>query len=324
MHIKDKLLKLLFYYSPEYITADSLALRLGISRSTVLRYIRNLRNEGHKIYGCTNRGFSLQNTADDIIPFEISKFYPVEPEKIRIFSSLPSTNATAKEMAGCGAPEGTILIAEKQTHGRGRLGRKFYSPAQSGLYMSIILRPSLSPNETLLITTLAAVAVAESIDYLTNETTQIKWVNDIYLHNKKVAGILTEASVNPNTQKMDYVVLGIGINVYKPQAGFPPDLSDIAGAVYQTDEPQGRVRLIASVLQRFDYYYKNIKKKEFFSVYAEKNLLMNQNVLVIQGDNSFPAKVIGLNDDFSLKLLLPDGEITNLLSGELSVRPIKE
>lgn len=324
MHIKDEILKLLFYYSPEYITADSLALRLGVSKSTVLRYIRSLRKEGHIIYGCTNKGYSLQNASDDITAYEISKFYPVEPEKIRIFSSLPSTNATAKEMAGCGAPEGTILIAEEQTHGRGRLGRKFYSPAQSGLYMSIILRPSLPPGETLLITTLAAVAVAEAIDELTNETTQIKWVNDVYLHNKKVAGILTEASIRPDTKETDYVVLGIGINAYKPLNGFPSDISEIAGAVYQAEVPQGRAKLIAAVLRRFEYYYKVIKNKEFLSVYAKKNLLLNQNVNVIQGENRYYAKVIGLNDDFSLKLLLPDGEITNLFSGELSVRPIKE
>lgn len=324
MYIKDEILKLLFYYSPEYITADSLALRLGVSRSTVLRYIRNLRAEGHIIYGCTNKGYSLQNISDTITASEISKFYPVEPEKIRIFSSLPSTNATAKEMAGCGAPEGTVLIAEEQTQGRGRLGRKFYSPAQTGLYMSIILRPSLSPSETLLITTLAAVAVAEAIDDLTNESTLIKWVNDIYLHNKKVAGILTEASINPDTKVTDYVVLGIGINIYNPQNGFPSDISEIAGAVYQAKVPQGRAKLIAAFLRKFDLYYKDIKRKEFLSIYAKKNLLLNQNVTVIQGDNRYTAKVIGLNNDFSLKLLLPDGKTTNLFSGELSVRPIKE
>jgi len=317
---RDALLQLLYFYSANYISADSLAFRLGISRNTVLRYIRQLRKEGFPIHGCTNRGYALVNPEDIISPSELAKYYPIETEKVRVFSSIPSTNTMAKEMAECGAPEGTVIIAEKQTHGRGRHNRLFHSPDKSGLYMSIVLRPSLAPSDTLLITTLAAVAVSEAIELLTHRATQIKWVNDVFLDGKKVSGILTEASFQADTGRIDYVVLGIGVNVYMPENGFPAEINNIAGSLFHTAIPHGRCRLAAYILERFYHYFQSIEKKEFLEPYRQKNFLLERKIDVIGGNSIYPATVLGINDDFTLKISLSDGQTKNLSSGEVSVR----
>jgi len=320
MATKEELLKLLYFYPSDYISGEKLARRLGISRNSVYKHIQELRKEGYDIQACTNRGYALQVINDVLSPTELVRFFPMEKEKIRIFSSLPSTNATAKEMATCGAPEGTLCIAEMQTKGRGRMNRQFFSPKQTGLYMSIILRPKLDPSDALLITTLAAVAVAEASEMLTGIPAQIKWVNDVYMNGKKVCGILTEAAFNMETRQLDYVVLGIGVNLYTPKEEFPTSIQNIAGSLFSAPLPHARCRVAAGILERFYYYYNQIDTKKFLKSYQERSLLDGQSVEVMQGNDKYTASVLGVNEDFSLRLLLPNGEIKNLATGEVSVK----
>ncbi len=317
---KDELLQFLYFYPSEYISAETLARKLGVTRNEIIKYIKELRKEGVDIQGCTNRGFSLQFLNDILTPSELEKYCNTPKDKIRIFSSLPSTNSTAKEMASCGAPEGTIVLAEKQTKGRGRMNRQFFSPKHSGLYMSIILRPNLPPTETLLITALAAVAVAEAAEILTTHPAQIKWVNDVYFKSKKVAGILAEASFTPDGKNIDYVILGIGVNIYPPKEKFPDEIQNIAGALFDTPIPHGRCRVASCILERFFHYYNEIEKKEFLRGYQNRSFLNGQNVIVMQGDKRYSATVIGVNDDFSLRIILSNGESVNLSSGEVSIK----
>ncbi len=320
MAVKDELLKLLYFYPSNYISGEKLARRLGISRNAVYKHIQELRKEGYDIQACTNRGYALQVINDVLSPAELVRFFPMEKEKIRIFSSLPSTNATAKEMAACGAPEGTLCIAETQTKGRGRMSRQFFSPKQTGLYMSIILRPNLDPSDALLITTLAAVAVAEAAEMLTGLPAQIKWVNDVYMNGRKVSGILTEAAFNMETRHLDYVVLGIGVNLYTPKEDFPAPIQNIAGSLFSAPLAHARCRVAACILERFYYYYNQINSKNFLKEYQERSLLDGHTVEVIQGSDKYIANVLGVNNDFSLRLLLPSGQIKNLASGEVSVK----
>ncbi len=320
MSAKDELLKLLYFYPSDYISCDKLARRLGISRNAVYKHIQDLRSEGYDIQGCTKRGYALQNINDILTPAELARFYPISTEKVRVFSSLPSTNTTAKEMAVCGAPEGTLCIAEAQTRGRGRLERQFFSPKQSGLYMSIILRPKLAPSDALLLTTLAAVAVAETAEMLTGHPAQIKWVNDVYFRGKKICGILSEAAFDAEAQRLDYVVLGIGVNLYTPKGNFPAPIHEIAGALFSSPLPHARCRVTAGILERFYHYYNRIEEKEFLKPYQDRSLLSGRNVEVIRGDEVFPATVIGVNDDFTLQVLLRDGRLNNLSSGEVSIK----
>lgn len=320
MSPKDEILKLLYFYSSDYITADALGYRIGISRAAVLRCIDALRRDGYYIHGLPNRGFALGLPQDALTPAALSRYCRIAPENIRVFSSLPSTNTTAKEMASCGAPEGTVIIAEKQTRGRGRMCRDFFSPQKSGLYMSIILRPLLAPADTLLITTAAAVAVAEAAEKLTLQPAQIKWVNDVYFKGKKIAGILSEAAFDTKTQKTEYVILGIGVNIYPPQGDFPDAIRGIAGTLFEAPVPHGRCRMAALILERFFQYYKTIEKKEFLEPYRERCFLSGRNVEVVRGEERYPALVLGVNDDFSLRVQLPGGEQLHLSSGEVSIK----
>ena len=169
--------------------------------------------------------------------------------KTAYFETLPSTNAYLKEKAEelC---EGTVVIAGNQTAGRGRFARKFHSPENSGIYMSILLKPDFSGLDATYITNLAAVAVSESVEELSDRKTQIKWVNDVLIEGKKICGILTEGKIDPATGKPNFVVLGVGINAFTPQGGFAEEIRDIAGAVFDRFDEDLKNRLTASVIDK--------------------------------------------------------------------------
>ncbi len=320
MQEKESILKLLYFYSSDYITAETFSRKLGIEKRRVYQCIQELRLEGYKIDGQTKRGYRLSSACDVLTAESISKYHTIDKEKIRIFSSLPSTNITAKEMAFLGAPEGTVIMAESQTQGRGRMERQFFSPANSGLYMSIILRPTISLSDVLQITALAAVAVSETIESFTNETAKIKWVNDIYYKDKKVCGILAESSINPKTLTPDYIVLGIGVNLFEPRNSFPKEIRSIAGAVFKEPFPDARSKFTACLLKKFFNYYSASDKKEIFLKYKSRSMLTGREITVNNFTTVFPATVLDINDDFSLKIALSDGTIQNLSSGEVSVK----
>ncbi len=177
---------------------------------------------------------------------------------IIVKDSVTSTNDELVEMAKNGAKEGTILIASSQTAGKGRMGKSFFSPDDTGVYLSILLRPDFTPEDTLSFTTIAAVATAKAIESVSDREAKIKWVNDIYIEGKKVCGILTESSLDPNMEKQEYIVVGIGINIAPPVGGFPDDIKNIATTVFD-EEPDSNItsELVAHLLDCFmDYYEK--------------------------------------------------------------------
>lgn len=234
--------------------------------------------------------------------------------------TVTSTNTLAKEMAAGGAPEGTVLIASEQTEGRGRLGRSFYSPASTGLYMSLILRPRLSLEDSLLITTGAAVAVAKSIESIAHREVQIKWVNDLFMDGKKVCGILTEASLNADNGSLEYAILGIGINVYTRE--FPDDIKDLAGSIFSEkcgDKPVTSL-LAAKILNNLADTLDNLTDKSYLEEYKKRSFLLGKNINVIKGNTALPAKAIDIDDRARLIVEYPDGSTEALASGEVSIR----
>ncbi len=236
------------------------------------------------------------------------------------YECLASTNDTAKELGIKGAPEYTVIIANKQTAGRGRLTRQFFSPNNSGIYMSILLRPSFSPEDSILITPAAAVAVSEALDKICGTDTKIKWVNDIYLNNKKVCGILTESSFTNNGY---FSVLGIGINLYSPENDFPDDIKGIAGAIYS--EPcstEIREKLIARVIDKFNFYYRNLLSKEFLNIYREKSNLIGKEIKYLKDGKEVFATVLGIDDNAHLVVETTDKKEEHLFQGEVSVKII--
>lgn len=241
---------------------------------------------------------------------------------IIVRESVTSTNSLLKDMAKAGAPDGTVLIAEAQTSGRGRLGRSFHSPKDTGIYFSILLRPSMSANESLFLTTSAAVAVAKGIEDISNHKADIKWVNDVYISDRKVCGILTEGSIN-STGNLDYAIVGIGINIYPPADNFPDDIKNIAGSVfnhYTSNTENEKEKLIASILDYFTEYYLNFSDKAFFDEYKQRSFLLGRKIYIIENDIRIPATALDIDEECHLIVELEDGQIRELSSGEVSIK----
>lgn len=243
--------------------------------------------------------------------------------KIHIYDELASTNDTAMEIAennGTANSKYEVVIASRQTAGKGRRGRKFYSPEGTGLYMSIILRPNMSISEAGNITAATAVALSRAVEYVTGNKAQIKWVNDIFVNGKKVCGILAESSLNIKEDKLNYAVVGIGVNILPPQNGFPTELKDIAGAI--SNLPVDRNFFAATVINCFDDIYSDIKTKAFLHEYKDRQFILGQNINVIRADSVIPAKAVDIDSECRLVVEYENKMTEALYSGEVSVRPV--
>lgn len=321
MALKDSVLSLLLEQQGAYLSGAEIAGKLDVSRNAVWKAVRQLENDGHKIDAVPNRGYALRADSSVLSVPGIRKYLRHRELVLDYQKTVTTTMTVAKQMAETGAAEGYVCIAESQTAGKGRMGRSFYSPAGSGVYFSIVLRPRFTAEQSLLITTCAAVAVAQAIEAVTGQDAQIKWVNDIYVRGKKVCGILTEASIDIENGGLHYAVLGIGINLLPPEDGFPAELKQKAGALLD-EQMAGDLpcRMVATVLDAFFDLYPHILLKGFLDEYRRRSLLTGQAVDVLCGDSMRPAVVQGIDDDFSLIVTYEDGSTARLSSGEVSVR----
>ncbi len=241
---------------------------------------------------------------------------------VQVYGEVDSTNSLAREQAAAGAPEGTVILADRQKQGRGRRGRQFFSPEGSGLYMSIILRPD-ADTSPLYITTAAAVAVAEAIEEAAGISAAIKWVNDVYCRGRKVCGILTEGAFDSGA--LQYAVLGIGVNVVSPTGGFPSEIETRAGAVFDDKTPptaHPREELAAAIITRFWVYYRALSAKAFLPAYRSRDLLKERTieVLDLNGVVIQKATALGISDEFELLIQDENGDTRALSSGEVSLR----
>lgn len=237
------------------------------------------------------------------------KFSPI------YFDELDSTNNKCKLLARNGAPHGTAVIAASQTAGKGRLGRHFCSPKGAGLYCTVLIREGFNQETVSLITPCAAVAAAKAIEEVTGQNVQIKWVNDIFMGGKKICGILTEASLP------DFAVIGIGINLLQEKKAFPEELKNIVTSIEeQTDRIITPKKMEEILLYHLSEELSLLNSKRFMSEYKKRSFLIGKEVNVHSGNDVFPAKVIGIDDNAELILSLSDGKIITLFSGEVSVR----
>lgn len=244
------------------------------------------------------------------------------PLSVEIMTEVSSTNTLIKEKAASGAPEGSLIIAQKQTAGRGRLGRSFFSPEGSGLYMSLLLRPEFDAEQSTMLTTAAAAAAALAIEDISGQAAGIKWVNDIWLNGKKVCGILCEASFSPSG-KVDHVVVGVGMNISAPAGGFPSELTDIAGALFADGEApeDASIALAAAFTRHFTRYYTNMDSSEYFPEYRKRCFLLGQEINILRGGDVIPATALDLDASCRLLVRRADGCEEYLSSGEVSIRP---
>lgn len=239
--------------------------------------------------------------------------------KIETLEKATSTNSLIREKAK-ESEEGLVIVAGEQSEGRGRMGRSFFSPGDSGIYMSLLLKPQIKPEDAVQITTAAAVSVCKALEYLGVSDSEIKWVNDIYIGNRKVCGILTESSFNSQSGTLDFAVLGVGINIYEAEDGFPDGIKDIAGAVFSERREDLRNRFIAEFINSFFNFYNVISSKSHLKEYKEKSFVLGKEITIIQGENIRDGKAIDIDDNCNLVVELPDGKTERLCSGEISVR----
>ena len=322
MRVRDAVLAELLRKRGQFLSGEELAASLSVSRSAVWKAIGQLRSEGYPIEAGTNRGYRL--TGGDVLSREgIRRYLHTTEVDAHVYTSVGSTNTLLKAWAEDGCAEGTAAVAEEQTAGRGRRGRGFFSPRGTGLYLSILLRPESSAGAALAITTAAAVAAAEAIEEISGEEAGIKWVNDIYMHGKKVCGILTEASLDVESGGLRYAIVGIGINVLTPAGGFPDELSDIAGAVFgDSSLPDLRCRLAAALLDRFFARYRALGSEANFEAYRRRCFVLGRRVTILSNGIAVGEGVArDLERDYSLCIRYDDGTEKLLNSGEVSVLP---
>ena len=243
--------------------------------------------------------------------------------------SIPSTNEAVKGLARDGAPEGVLMVARAQTRGYGRLDRAFFSPPDTGLYMSLLLRPSFSPDKAHLITHAAALAVFRAVREVSGRDAAIKWVNDIFVDGKKAAGILVESALSQDGS-LSYAVLGIGVNLFAPPEGFPPYLSHVTALFPQErrqEAPTLRDALVRAVIKHFAAIYDAFPATDFLDAYRENMLLLNKDILVFdaltdreKSGIGTPARAIDIDEDGALVVVYKDGNQKALTAGEVTLR----
>jgi len=319
--VKDDMLLSLLAGSDEYISGEDISRRLGVSRTAVWKYVEDLRRVGYVIEAIPRRGYRLVARPDKLLPTEIRAGLVTVKlgQVVHYFSRVNSTNDVARELARQGADEGTLVVAEEQTDGRGRRGRSWVSPPGTDIFASLILRPNLLPARAPLLTLTTAVAGAEAIRGLTGLPAAIKWPNDLLINGRKVAGILTEMSAEIDT--IFYVIVGIGINVNT--VSFPADIGGIATSLaLESGQPFSRRRLLQLFLQQLERWYHTLldRREEVLQRWRELSLTLGREVTVYSPNFTVYGRALNIDQEGALLLETDLGEQVRILSGDVSLR----
>lgn len=320
--MKERILEVLKNNNEEFISGEKLSKEFGISRAAIWKYMKALKEEGYKIESVSKKGYRLDNAPDLLTYGEFKPYLKTKciGRNCIHFNTIDSTNLVAKKLAQQGEPHGTVIIAEEQTTGRGRLGRVWVSPKSTGIWLSVILRPDISPFMASKLTLLGAAAVERALENL-GINAYIKWPNDIVLNNKKVCGILTEMS--GEIDRVNYIIMGIGINVN--MNSFPENIENIATSLkIQAGNEIDRKLLLAHVLNNFEVFYEAFIEKSDFSevlnICRNKSILLGKEVKLISGNSEKSVKALDLDEDGELLVQYEDGTQGKVISGEVSVR----
>lgn len=306
------------------VSGRYLAERLGVSRTAVWKHIESLRSLGYQIDARPREGYLLVNVPDLLLPWEIRQRAQTRLLGTSMFhyESLQSTNETARELALQGSPEGTVVVAEEQVRGKGRMGRSWLSPRSQGIWMSVILRPRLHPAQAPGVTSVAAVAVARSVEEQTGLKSEIKWPNDILVNGRKVVGILTEL-VGEDDQ-VQFVILGIGVNVNIQRDSFPKDLRDKATSLgLEAGRKIDRIELAAAILKHLELEYQSFLREGLKPTIARWKTFWRHRgntVEVRYLDRVVRGVALDVEDDGALLLELPGGERERVRAGEVFPR----
>ena len=321
--MKEKILEFL-KQQDGFISGQRICDELGVSRTAVWKYMNSLKKEGYEIESVTRKGYRLLQSPDLLTKEAVLSCMTEEiPGELCCFESIDSTNEEAKRRGEAGAPDGSVYVADNQTSGKGRRGRTWLSPSGEDIFFTILLRPDLPLGSVSMLTLVAASAVAEAIDKVTGQSSQIKWPNDIVMNRKKVCGILTE--MNMEIDSIAYVVVGIGINVNRME--FREDIADMATSLKkESGHNIERAALLSEILSTFFRDYKLFLEKQdlspFLESYNQKLVNVGREVKIIKKGEEIIRTAIGINDRGELVVQDTSGKKENIFSGEVSVRGI--
>ena len=322
--MKEEILRLL-RSADGYISGQELCNRFGVSRTAVWKARNQLKEAGYEIEAQQNKGYRLMAAPDLMTEAEIKSLMHTEwvAKEVLYFDTIDSTNTKAQELAEKGYPSGTLVVADKQESGKGRRGRSWVSPSGTGIFMTLMIKPDINPNNASMLTLVAALAVAKAITSVTGEEALIKWPNDIVVNGKKVCGILTE--MNAQFDYINHIVVGIGINVHNES--FPEEISQMASSlmIEAGGKRFHRAQIIAETMSYFEQYYDTFLKTQDLSAlvreYDELLVNMNKAVRVLDPKEPFDGKAMGITPKG--ELIVDTWESRKLVSsGEVSVRGI--
>ena len=313
---KQALLQALSAAEGSYISGQQLAQRLGVSRAAVHKAAAALSAQGYTLEAVSRRGYRL--VGGDPFCVEAAGDYPAP---IHLYDRLESSNQTAKRLALSGAPHGTLVLTGQQSAGRGRMGRKFESPAGQGIYLSLLLRADIPAADAQTVTVSAAVAVCRAVKALCGLELSIKWVNDLYYRGKKVCGILTEAGADLESGRLEWLVVGIGLNLTTPPEAFPAELRRLAGSLFPGGPaPVSRVALAAAIAREL---LTLCPAFDCLEEYRARCFVPGHWVTVCTGRETYAALALSIDDAGRLVVRRENGREEALQHGEVSIRPTK-
>lgn len=325
--MKYAIAKILKDAAPDYVSGGDIGRRLDVSRTAIWKHVEELRKEGYSIEASTRCGYRLHSSEERMNAWEISEELDtsVVGSEILYFDSLDSTNRTAGKLASEGCNEGLTVIAGKQTGGRGRLGRSWESPADMGIYLSVVLKPVIAPAESPILTFAAAVAVVNAIRTAAGIKAGIKWPNDLIINGKKVCGILLE--MNSEADRVNYIVIGIGVNYSQSEEDFPTELKDKAVSLKMAaaDSRFSRLSVVKAILRELDSVFKLVREgfnEKILDSWREYSVTLGKEVAFKIKDSDYCGTAVDITGEGRLLVDCRDGVRRELLSGEISIRGI--
>ena len=314
--MKEKILEYL-KKEHEYLSGDQISQHLGISRQGLWKHIQELKDLGYDIVAVPHLGYRLESSPDRLFALEISHGLNTKfiAKKIHYFDYLASTMNLAMQLGMQAEPNGTLVLAESQTKGRGRLGRSWFSPKYKGIYLSLVLRPKISPSASPILTLLSAVSICEAVKKVVGLDIQIKWPNDLFIHNKKLGGILTE--MNAEVDKVNFVVIGIGLNVNNDKKSLVTQATSLKE---QVGEPVNRILLLQELLRRIENNYSLLEDKGSQIVidkWRNLSLTLGRRVKVYYQDKHIEGQAVDIDKDGALLIRKDSGLIQKVFSGDV-------
>ena len=307
----------------QYLSGQQLSGQLGITRAAVWKAVEGLRRQGCVIEAKAGAGYRLQQGRDRLTEQTVAQALPAPRKDWQVLAEVDSTNSACRRMALEGAPDGTVVMADCQTGGRGRRGRSFQSPRGLGLFLSILWRPDCPPEALLPLTALSAVAVCRAVEQVSGTRPQIKWPNDLVLQGRKLAGILTELALESESGMVDHVVVGIGVNVHQQPEDFSPEVRQIAASLDSALQISvDRAALAAAMMEQLDILRREVmfRPELWLEEYRAACLNIGRRVRLVRDGGEEQVTAVGVDEQFGLVVRYDDGRTETVRSGEVSVR----